>query len=438
MKKLAILALATVMSLCACSKGGNDAPKTDEPGTNPEAVEAAAPAAANAGDPAKLLEGVELTEEGLMGIFKDEKTMTPEQLEALLLSYAKCDAKPSKDSVNSARCPASKVMGNVLYATKTKRELDAAKKFEVFYKNLDHENTLVRDAAYKYIDFSASNAGLGSLLAGKGINAGNDSAINAVIAKAKNEKDPLVYKTIFDRLMLVDTMKDNPELVQLVKDGAKHEQPYIRTSIVKHVAANRLQGVEGIPEMILDMCQNDADMSVRATACGRIVDFEVPDYKKVAVDVLKDANLASGHGKLAATLLNKAIDYPKYQNVDDECMKIYVDYLKVTPRGQDMPAWTGIVELIHRKKDTKFDATIAKLPSYKADEIVKACQDVITDSNAVFLSRTNCADLIVAIGSIDDLKAVVDPLTKSVESGNDKDGTATLKSINDKIAKAAK
>jgi len=399
MKKLALLLLSSMLTLSACGKSETADPAAADPAKG-DAKEAAAPeAAAPAGD-AIDFNAVEFTEDGLKSMFKTPGEMSPAEFEALIKSFAKCEAKPTKTSYNYSSCPAAKVYSSEVLNTKTKRKLDPKAKQEILMKHLQDENVVVRDKALRTVDIMASNAGLGSAATGDGLMAGDEETIKKLIDVAKAEKDPLVYAALFERFLWIDNLYKNRPLVDFVLENAKHSDPIVRKSIPEKMAAFRMKGIAEAPQMILDLCQKDEDDGVRAEACADILDYEIPDNMKLAEGILKDSKQAKAHAGLIKALAARSYN----KNVDADAYKLMMDYYKSTPRSEDVPAWNSISE-VSKNNGKDFGAWKEKATYYKADEIVKAMSDILADPNANWLARTASIDAIVAHGGKDALKA---------------------------------
>ena len=444
MKKWMCVAVTSLLfALGACSKAPADsAPKADDAAAaDAAAADAAAADAAGAADakaktPQELLDSVEFTEEGLMGMFKTEKEVSPEEFEAVMLGFAKCDISNHTDPNETYlhySCPASQVYKTIA-SYNSDWALDDASKQKTLMKLLKHENPVVREKAFENIDlYTKKIEGLADLMKGDELYAGDDAVLNAVVAIAKEEKDPAVFIQFYRRILMLDTFKSSPNLVAFAVEFSKSDNAAIRYTFADRLIGSRAKGQPDAAQAMLDLCRNDPDKKVQNAACGKILQFEIADNMKIAADILKNPDQSGAHGNIIRTLQERWFAYPDYDKFDADAYKLWLTYYKTKPRTGDVPCSMGTFAI----NDEKFADFKKNAKGFKEAEFADVMAAIAEDANADFMVRN---DAVEAIGKLVS-PAVAEKKLKAIDAklakrSRDEDRSANL--IVDKIAKTLK
>ena len=147
--------------------------------------------------------------------------------------------------------------------------------------------------------------------------------------------------------------------------------------------------------------------------------------------VLNDPSQAKLHGDAMRSLYTMWYGYPKHENTSKAAYTVALNYLKKTPRTNEIPAWTSIGAL-ETQNAKEINGWKARATYYKDAEWVKVMMDIATDANANWIGRTSAVKVIAKIGSKSDLEKV-----KSAVAGNssDKSQKQVLDAVNKAIDK---
>ena len=174
-------------------------------------------------------------------------------------------------------------------------------------------------------------------------------------------------------------------------------------------------GVDGVVEKIISM-MNDDNQAVRSAACRYAGDLEDEAVIDPLVAILNDDSQYELHGDCIESLVALWFDYPFHECTSEKAYNATMDYLRKTPRSENIPYWTSVGSFRTIAEGEDFDSWQAKATYYNTDEIYDVMVDIIKDGNANWLGRSAAIDEIKAHCSAQQfaaLKSVVDSLTDS-------------------------
>lgn len=451
MKRAIVFTLAVLLCVTACSKkktnsmenNNSSVPAVENAspaGTQaPVLNEAVKPAAAVQDSPADTNADAENSayiesEDDIRAIFKDPKLMTGEELESILHSLEKCSAKNMGDWYNIRNCSAYKVFKEMASGRAGSRIIDPSIRRSVYMKFLkESENAAVRDFIYAQIDLIGRNNGQESSdIIGKDLD-----AIHQFLEIIRNEKDEIALAAAVGNLSTAADIEKIPAVCDYLFDTASvHPSVLVRRSLAEHISGTQFNEVEKSKSAIVKLCSDD-DSKTRDAACGKIIDFNVPDAMNLAVEYLNDPKKSGAHGAIVSSLNKKWLST---ENPDGTAYQIVYRYLSKQPRNETLPAWNGISSLgsgsgmWQTKEDEKYKAWKAAADFYEPEKFVGVLCSIIMDPNASYVSRLNSIDQVIRFGSADDLK----PLSEALENNRDKREIIIFDAINEKIEEVTK
>ena len=401
MKKLFLSIAILTTSVCMMASCGNKAANTGS-----ESAEAAVEAADDNSPAMQLLNSVDFTEEGLKSMIKtpEKEPLTADEFEALYLAYSKVDLK---DNLELGQNFVGKVKNAVL--SNHKRPANAS---EIFQKLLSNASPQVRGVAVQQF---------------KTIFGVNDGDISKLVQILNNEKAPYVIK---EGIKTLSNEMKKPEVAKFILSQISSDNKYIRKAVALSVGNYWSKGVDGMADAAKKLMA-DSDEDVQKTILSHVGELSddslVPELEKV----LNDPAQAKLHGDAMRSLYTMWYGYPKHENTSKAAYTVALNYLKKTPRTNDIPAWTSIGAL-ETQNAKEINGWKARATYYKDAEWVKVMMDIATDANANWIGRTSAVKVIAKIGSKSDLEKV-----KSAVAGNssDKSQKQVLDAVNKAIDK---
>ncbi len=174
------------------------------------------------------------------------------------------------------------------------------------------------------------------------------------------------------------------------------------------------KGVDGVVDKIIAM-MNDENQDVRSAACRNCGDLEDEAVIDPLVSILNNDAEYELHGDCIEALVDLWYDYPFYECTSEKAYKATMDYLRKTPRSENVPYWTSVGSFKVKAEDD-YDEWRAKATYFNPDEVYEVMVDIIKDGNANWLGRSSAIDEVKAHCSAEQfasLKPIIDGLTDS-------------------------
>ena len=391
MKKLLVLLLALGLCSSACGKKTEEAATGDAPKAEAAAAQGVATAEAVA-----LLKGAETTKDGLIAMCQKDgdDSVSATEFEALLLAFADCkpvDVHLQKGVFHLASCAASDAW-NELRKNKKIDEKDQAMQ-DILMRLTKHDNIVVRHEAYEYID----------------VNKMSDDTKKTLIKNVSEDKDPVVTVNMISKFLHSSGKLDNkPEVKDFALAMAKESSSFKRSAVAGSIDSKNKDD-KAFNDLILSLCKEDAEENVREVACGRIVEFDIPDKMKIAEDLLKDRSLVGTHDRLLMNLCR--MWDPTDKIYDAEAYRLWLDYFKFKPRTDNM-AWRPFSNAFKvtdewRQKATYFDEK----------DFLDTMTDLANDTDAMNFARANGVKMIALFGG----KEKGLPILQAIQKKNEND-----------------
>ena len=255
----------------------------------------------------------------------------------------------------------------------------------------------------------------------------NDGDISKLVQLLNNEKAPYVIK---EGIKTLSNEMKKPEVAKFILSQISSDNKYIRKAVALSVGNYWSKGVDGMADAAKKLMA-DSDEDVQKTILSHVGELTdeslVPELEKV----LNDPAQAKLHGDAMRSLYTMWYGYPKHENTSKAAYTVALNYLKKTPRTNEIPAWTSIGAL-ETQNAKEINGWKARATYYKDAEWVKVMMDIATDANANWIGRTSAVKVIAKIGSKSDLEKV-----KSAVAGNssDKSQKQVLDAVNKAIDK---
>ncbi len=378
-KSILLLAMlgSLMLSTTACSGAKNE--KNDE---NTE-TSAESPAM-------KLLNSVEFTKEGLIGMIKTpaDGKLTAEEYEALILAFSK--VKINEETLELESNPVYSARSEVF---KNHKSPDNAE--EINKKLMKSEFAQVRGYAIgitKQFLFGTS-----------------ETSRKEVLDILNNEKDPYVIKMGINALS--NDMKKSPQIATFILSNTSNKHAAIRKACTSALGSSWSEGVEGVKEAIVKL-MNDKDKEVSKSMCRRAGNFHDQSIIPELVKILNDPTKTALHGSVVEGLYDFWYDFPFHEQTSKEAYDATIAYFKKTPRTQDDPAWDCIGEL-QTRAENNYSAWEKKATYFKVSEYVDVMASIAKDAACNWLARTAAVRVIAKIGSKADLKKLEKDLNAS-------------------------
>jgi len=203
----------------------------------------------------------------------------------------------------------------------------------------------------------------------------------------------------------------DPVVGKYLLDMAKHENAKIRWGAARGLANSWSKSVEGVADAVITL-MNDADMDVRKIACrnaGKLADEKVIEPLVAILNNNADKNLHSDCMDALATLW---YDFPFFENTSEKAYNAFINFLKKTPRTEDIPNWSCLSSVSITGND--YEKWKTKATYFNIKNFCAVCTDIIKDNNANWMLKNAEIKAIALHGTKADLqaiKSVIDNLT---------------------------
>ena len=244
------------------------------------------------------------------------------------------------------------------------------------------------------------------------------SGSNIELAKdlLKNEKEPyVIYKAA---KALSNELKSDEAIAEFFKKISESDNALIRKAAVQGFANSWSKDVEGATDIVIKM-MNDTDKEVRKAACSGAGNLGDESVIEPLVKILNNPDDYEIHGSCIEGLVDLWYDFPFFEKTSEKAYKATMDYLKKTPRTENVPYWTTVGSFKTTSTQDSFTKWKEKATYFKEDEIYNVMVDIIKDENANWLGRSSAIDVIKAHCSEEkykSLKTIIDGLTDSKAS----------------------
>ena len=236
----------------------------------------------------------------------------------------------------------------------------------------------------------------------------------------KTEEDEYVLYNATKALS--NEAKSSPEIAEFLIKMTKHKNPLIRKAAASAIGNSWSEGVEGATEAIITL-MNDEDKEVRKVACkysGKLHDEAVIDP---LVQILNNPDDADLHGDCVDGLTYLWYDYPFFEQTSEKAYNATLDYLKKTPRTENVPAWTAVGAFKTTSTQDSFKQWKEKATYFNTDELYNVMVEIVKDPEANYLARTAAMDEIKSHCSADQFNSLeeivnglTDPKAKTIQS----------------------
>jgi len=230
-----------------------------------------------------------------------------------------------------------------------------------------------------------------------GVNKDHLNAAKEIIA---NEEDLYVIFTVINAL---SNEGRDPVVGKYLLDMAKHENPIIRRAAAGALANSWSKSIEGVVDAVITL-MNDEDIEVRKIACrnsGKLADEKVIAPLVVILNNNADKNL---HSNCMDALAKLWYDFPFFENTSEKAYIAFMNFLKKTPRTEDIPNWSCFSGISTKGNDYEKWRTRAKY--FNVKNFCTVCTDIIKDNNAYWMLKTAAIQAIALHGTKADLQAL--------------------------------
>ena len=244
----------------------------------------------------------------------------------------------------------------------------------------------------------------------------SDSNLDLAKDLLKNEKDPyVIYKAA---TALSNELKSDEAIAEFFKKISESDNALIRKAAVQGFANSWSKDVEGATDIVIKM-MNDTDKDVRKAACSGAGNLGDEAVIEPLVKILNNPDDYEIHGSCIDGLVDLWYDFPFFEKTSEKAYKATMDYLKKTPRTENVPYWTTVGSFKTTSTQDSFTKWKEKATYFKEDEIYNVMVDIIKDENANWLGRSSAIDVIKAHCSEEkykSLKPIIEGLTDSKAS----------------------
>ena len=236
----------------------------------------------------------------------------------------------------------------------------------------------------------------------------NSKHLNAIKELIANETNLYV---IHEAIKALSNEGSDPVVGQYLLDMAKHENAKIRKDAALALGNSWSKSIEGAVDAIITL-MNDSDLEVRKTACkwsARLADEKVIDPLVVILNNDADAKL---HGDCMNALAALWYDYPSFKNTSEKAYNAFINYLKKTPRTENIPNWTSLSPI--STKGSAYEDWKAGTKYFNVKNFCAVCTELIKDNNTNWLLKDAAIKAIALHGTKTDLQAlkpIMDKLT---------------------------
>lgn len=255
----------------------------------------------------------------------------------------------------------------------------------------------------------------------------SDSEIEKAKKMLETEEDHYVLYCMLRALS--NELKNDPAIKDFAFRMADSEDFKLRYSAAYAIGNSWSKDVDGCVDKIIEM-MGDENQKVRGAACAASGELEDEAVIDPLVAVLNNAEEYEIHDKAFSALVDLWWDYPFMECHSEKAYRASMDYLKKTPRTENVPSWMAISDF-KVINDDKFEAWKAESPYYDADEIYEVMVDIIKDENVNWLGRSGAIDVIKAHCTDDQFAAL-----KDIVYGLTDDKASLLQSSYDTAAEA--
>ena len=252
---------------------------------------------------------------------------------------------------------------------------------------------------------------------------GNLAAEVALIKEAfAKETDDYALKMLVQWGTFNLSRKAPNEIGELLIKLANHPNKEVRVSVLDRLASEAFTTVPNAIETVIGFTK-DKDFAKNAClALSRFKDEKVLDTISA---ITADKNKHNLHGSCLYSAAQLWITKPN----SEKAYKLYMDYMKQSPRNDKIPNSLAISPLTHIKDID----SLAKNSYFKLDELISVLTEIIKDDKANTSTRSEAVSAIAAMTG----KAGLEKLAPTVEALSDSKANSVKKTF-DRVLKRAK
>ncbi|GEM_PF-6935534 len=409
MKKYLVFAMASILALSACGKKADDAKSDDAK------AEAAAEAPADAAKPAfadakdiekaearKLIDGVELTRDGLNSILKEDGKMSPIEYEAILLARTRCKYNETEKAYDK-ECPVDEVedLGGFV----RRRTIGDEARHEVLSRLSKHPDRGARSAAIAQLLEFASNTKEDK----------REPLVTEALGYLKNEKDPIVLASALNKAGFSNSVRSFRDWRRTMME---HPESIVRrntvTPIFNFIDDNdEKQATLKLFYKLLD----DSDNDTASYACSNIGSA----YDTAAVKVISD-HIMGSEDRLDKECFRALVDMWGAFVLSDEnkeaakaAYDATINYLKITPRNDKKPnAFALDLSMLPNRE--KLEEFKSERPFVNVQDFIAPLTDIVNDKDVSWFAKASAVKTLGNYGGVDALKAVESAVKASNEN----------------------
>ena len=236
------------------------------------------------------------------------------------------------------------------------------------------------------------------------------------IEQLKKEQDPKVLALGLRCFM--NNLKVSNDLYEFYKQNAAHPDAEVRKGAMAGLINTNNRSVAGIEAEAVKFL-DDKDEKVCLAACKELARANNGEAMTRIEALIKsnDPSKVKLLGSCAEGLVTLWYYHPSFNSFDAKAYQLTLDYLKMTPRSKDMPAWQVISALKKAPKPTWEKLTKGV---YKRSDVVAVLADIAKDKAANKMAREYALEAIAIHGTKADLEALApalegDPVAKKLE-----------------------
>ncbi|MEM9693034.1 MAG: HEAT repeat domain-containing protein [Myxococcota bacterium] len=373
---------AGLLALALVAGCGGDAKKKDAKGTDAGAnTEASKPEMKLS----KKAEDLKVKASDVKSLVKKGTPIDAATYKKLILAHADC--KVTENGIDS-KCEAVTAMREAMNRSQLAKGLLGGNA-KLGVELIDHEAPAVRIKAAKM---------MGSM-----IGSAKESQ-DAIVARMDKEDVPAVMKA------MVRTVRNagakNPKVGEMLLKLADHKDPMIRKEAIYGLSSSFNKELEGGPEKLIALMKDDEDADVRRKACkhaGGLGDAKLfPAYK----ELLQNREDGKLWGSCFEGLVAMWADYPLYGTDSQDAYKLTMELLKSKPRTKEIPPWTVMSRFgyLNGEKNEKLTEWKKKATWFKLADLNKVLQEIVTDKDANWMTRTGSVKALAKTGEKADLE----------------------------------
>ena len=351
-------------------------------------------------DPAQtLLDAAELTTEGLLAMVADKDAVTIVEWEAVILSRAKFEIDQETLWL-PGNCPAVEAYYelNKYNGDYTAPSLEEQRALEM--KFLTHPEAIIRA-----FSISQMQNALGV----------SDEHSGAVVELLQTDKDPIVIKAALSTFQ--NELAANAEFGKLAFEYAKSDDARIRAAVAYAFGSPWNKGLEGGVEAIIELLA-DSEQIVRSSAARGSAGLDDDRLIEPLVAILNNDEDASTHGDAIYAIVSMWYDFPLHDNYSEAAYDATLAYYKKTPRTVDIPTWYGLSGLKQVSED-KLEVWKETATFFKPADLCSVLAEIAKDTEATFLIRKTCVEVISVHGTEENLESLKNTLSSLAEISRD-------------------